>query len=87
MPSSKSHDALKTEPFLSLLGQISRYELYPIRPGPQGVFVPPREGGCLTGVFESLIVWNRVVKLMAMWHRDSNGGVQGVPKAIYEGSI
>ena len=33
----------------------------------EGGVVPPKEGGCLTGVFESLIIcslWNRVVKLM-----------------------
>ena len=47
-----------------------------------GEVVPPREGGCWTGIFESLIIcslWNRVVKLMAKF--------QGVPKAIYGGSI
>ena len=54
------------------------------RPGPQLGFVPPREGGCWTGIFESLIIcslWNRVVKLMAKWHRASTGGVSGGPKS------
>ena len=47
------------------------------RLGPQEGFVPPREGGCSTGVFESLIICsllNRVVKIMAKWHRPSTGG-------------
>ena len=51
-----------------------------------GAVMPPGEGGCLTGVFGSLIIfslWNRVVTLMAKWDRASTGrGVQGVPKAI-----
>ena len=39
----------------------------------QGVFVPSRKGGCLTGVFESLL-WNRLVKLMA---KEVSGGSKG----------
>ena len=33
--------------------------------------VPPREGTCSTGAFDSLIIcslWKQVVKLMAKWH-------------------
>ena len=39
--------------------------------GVGGGVMPPREGGCLAGFFESLIIcslWYRVVKLMAKWH-------------------
>ena len=60
------------------------------RPGPQRGFVPPSEGGCLTRAFEPLIVCslcNRVVKLMAKWHRASTRGFQGIPTAIYNCSI
>lgn len=45
----------------------------------------PREGGCSTDVFESVMIcslWNQVVKLMTNWYRD-----RGVLKAVYEGSI
>ena len=45
----------------------------------------PREGGCSTGVFESVILcslWNQVVNSMTNWQL-----VQGVPKAVYEGSM
>ena len=52
--------------------------------------MPSREGGCSTGVFESLIIcnlWNRVVKLMAKWHRASTGEVSGGPKSHLWGSI
>ena len=58
------------------------------RPGPQWGFVPPREGGCWTGIFESLIIcslWNRVVKLMAKWQRTSTGRVSGGPKSHLRG--
>ena len=44
------------------------------RPGSQGGFVPPREGVCLNGVFEFLIIcrlWNGVVKMMGKWQRAS----------------
>ena len=50
--------------------------------------MPPREGGCSTGIFESLIIcslWNRVVKLMAKWHQASTGGVSGGPKNHLQG--
>ena len=60
------------------------------RPGPQKGFVPPSKGGCLTRAFEPLIVCslcNRVVKLMAKWHRASTRGFQGIPTAIYNCSI
>ena len=49
-----------------------------------GGFVPPREGGCSTSISESLVIcglWNRVVKLMAKWHRVSTGGVSGGAKS------
>ena len=52
--------------------------------------MPPREGGCSTGIFELLIIcsfWNRVVKLMEKWHRASTGGVSGGSKSHYRGSI
>ena len=55
-----------------------------IRPGPQGRFVLPSEGGCLTGVFESLIIctlWNWVVNLMAKWHWASARGVSSGPNS------
>ena len=55
-----------------------------IRPGPQGRFVLPSEGGCLTGVFESLIIctlWNWVVNLMAKWHWASTRGVSSGPNS------
>ena len=54
------------------------------RPGPHGGFVPPREGSCLTGVFEFLIIcslWNWVVSLMAKWHWAFTGGVSRGPKS------
>ena len=50
------------------------------------MFVPSREGGCLTGVSESLL-WNRLVKSMAKGHWVSTRGVSGVSKAIYGSSI
>ena len=54
----------------------------------EGGFMPSREGGCSTGIFESLIIcslWNRVVKLMTKWHRASTGGVSGGPKSYLRG--
>ena len=45
--------------------------------------MPPRERGCSTSAFGSLIIcslWNRVVKLMAKWHRASTGVFSGVTK-------
>ena len=58
------------------------------RPGPHGGFVPPREGSCLTGVFEFLIIWslwNWVVNLMAKWHWTFTGGVSRAPKSHLQG--
>ena len=58
------------------------------RPGPHGGFVPPREGSCLTGVFEFLIIcslWNWVVNLMAKWHWTFTGGVSRGPKSHLQG--
>ena len=43
--------------------------------------VLPREGGCSTGDFDSLIIcslWKQMVKLMAKWNRASATGFQGV---------
>ena len=48
----------------------------------------PREGGCLTDIFESRIIcslWNQVVKLMAKWHWTSTGGVSGGSKGHLPG--
>ena len=52
--------------------------------------MPPSEGGCLTRALEPLIVGslcNRVVNLMAKWHRTSIREFQGIPAAIYNCSI
>ena len=49
-----------------------------------GGVMPPREGGCLAGFFESLIIcslWYRVVKLMAKWHWASTRGFYGGPNS------
>ena len=50
--------------------------------------MPPREGGCSTGVFEPLIICslcNRAVKLMAKRHRASTGRVSGGPESHLRG--
>ena len=48
----------------------------------------PGEGGCSTGVFESLVIrnlWNRVVKSMAKWQLGLQRGGSRGPKSHLRG--